>query len=153
MKITLTNLIKTIEEGTYLQDMDVVQAADFNKDLSSYAEQLLKPVSVAVKADKLIQTQLVVEGPHPVTFTLETNVINLPFSNYKKIANFVDNEALLPVNLYLETSSDYINVSKFRIDLLASADELDSDFAFSQRLVQLMQEKIATINENAKQAK
>ena len=85
---------------------------------------MIKEAIQAAKHDSLIQTQLAVDGQRPVTFALESNIINLPFANYKKISNFFNDQEPVEVNIYFETISDYINVSHFRIDILASVDEI-----------------------------
>ena len=53
--------------------------------------------------------------------------INLPLANYKKLINFFENEEEVPVKVYFETASEYVNASKFRIDLLLTGDELVAD--------------------------
>ncbi|MDF7639597.1 hypothetical protein PT285_09315 [Lactobacillus sp. ESL0791] len=127
MEINLTDLTKIIEEQDYLQDLETAKYADLSKSkskITEYAEKMLKEVAAAIKHNSLIQTELAVTGQRPVTFALETNIINLPYSNYKKIANFFDEGKNYPVKVYFETRSDYVNVSGFRIDELCSSAEL-----------------------------
>lgn len=100
----------------------------------------------AFKHDSLIQTQLAISGRRPMTFALESNIINLPFANYKKISNFCNDEDEYEVNIYFETISEYVNVSHFRIDILGSSDEIIADpDKYSQLLVQAIEEKIEVI--------
>ena len=81
-----------------------------------------------------------------MTFALESNIINLPFANYKKISNFCNDEDEYEVNIYFETISEYVNVSHFRIDILGSSDEIIADpDKYSQLLVQAIEEKIEVI--------
>nr|WP_245328743.1 hypothetical protein [Lactobacillus colini] len=111
-----------------MQDLETVKYSELNKTkIKSFAEKMIKEVVQAAKHDSLIQTQLAVSGQRPVTFALESNIINLPFTNYKKISNFFDNQDPVEVNIYFETISDFINVSHFRIDILASVQEIVVD--------------------------
>ena len=81
-----------------------------------------------------------------MTFALESNIINLPFANYKKISNFCNNEDEYEVNIYFETISEYVNVSHFRIDILGSSDEIVADpEKYSALLVKAIEEKIEVI--------
>lgn len=92
MKINLEDLNDKIENQDYIQDLETVKYGDISKSKSKikpYAEKMVKEVAAAFKHDSLVQTQLAVTGQRPVTFALETNIINLPYSNYKKIANFL----------------------------------------------------------------
>lgn len=128
MKINEETITKKIEEQDYLQDLETVKYGDLNKTkIKAFAEKMIKEVVQAVKHDSLIQTQLAVSGQRPVTFALESNIINLPFTNYKKINNFFNDQEPVEVNIYFETISDYINVSHFRIDILASVDKIVAD--------------------------
>lgn len=128
MKINEETITKKIEEQDYLQDLETVKYGDLNKTkIKAFAEKMIKEVVQAAKHDSLIQTQLAVSGQRPVTFALESNIINLPFTNYKKINNFFNDQEPVEVNIYFETISDYINVSHFRIDILASVDKIVAD--------------------------
>lgn len=128
MKINEETITKKIEEQDYLQDLETVKYGDLNKTkIRAFAEKMIKEVVQAAKHDSLIQTQLAVSGQRPVTFALESNIINLPFANYKKISNFFNDQEPVEVNIYFETISDYINVSHFRIDILASVDKIVED--------------------------
>jgi len=127
LKINLKDLTEKIEKEDYLQDLETVKYADISKSktkLRSYAEKMVKETVTALKRDSLVQTELAVTGQRPVTFALETNIINLPYSNYKKIANFFDEGKNYEVNVYFETRSEYVNVSHFRIDQIATDEEI-----------------------------
>lgn len=92
LEINLKALNEKIENQDYIQDLETVKYADISKSKSKikpYAEKMIKEVVAAFKHNSLIQTQLAVTGQRPVTFSLETNIINLPYSNYKRIANFL----------------------------------------------------------------
>jgi hypothetical protein len=127
VEIELADLTKKIADQDYVQDLDTIKYADLTKTkLKALADKLIKEAAAAIKHEELFQLQLAVTGQRPVTFCLEANIVNLPYDDYKKIANFFEDGKAEPVNVYFETISDYINVSKFRIDLFAAADDLDA---------------------------
>ncbi|QNQ82789.1 hypothetical protein [Lactobacillus sp. PV012] len=147
MKINQEAITKKIEDQDYLQDLETVKYSELNKTkIKKFASKMIQEVVQASNHDSLIQTQLAVSGQRPVTFALESNIINLPFANYKKISNFFDDETPVPVNIYFETISDYINVSHFRIDILASVDEIVADAEkFSEILAENIVEKLKEV--------
>ena len=151
MKIKLNELVNKIENEDYIQDQETVKYGEVSKSktkLKSYASQMVKEVVAAYKHNSLIRTSLEVTGQRPVLFSLETNIINLPYSNYKRIYNFTDEETENDLNLYFETSSEYLNVSGFRIDRLATEAELLADeAAIVEKLTTAMSEKLQTVRE------
>lgn len=155
MKINEETITKKIEEQDYLQDLETVKYGDLNKTkIKAFAEKMIKEVVQAAKHDSLIQTQLAVSGQRPVTFALESNIINLPFSNYKKISNFFNDQEPVEVNIYFETISDYINVSHFRIDILASVDKIVEDpTPYSRILADSIVEKLKEVRSYKKPEK
>ena len=125
MKIKQEELTKKIEEQDYLQDLETIKYSEITK----------------TKLKKLA-----ISGRRPMTFALESNIINLPFANYKKISNFCNNEDEYEVNIYFETISEYVNVSHFRIDILGSSDKIVADpDKYSDLLVKAIEEKIEVI--------
>ena len=157
MEINLKDLNEKIENQDYIQDLETVKYADISKSKSKikpYAEKMVKEVIAAFKHNSLIQTQLAVTGQRPATFALETNIINLPYSNYKRVANFFEEDKEYPLNVYFETRSEYVNVSGFRIDQLASEAEIEQDPAkIVDQLVEAIIEKLTTIREYKKPEK
>ncbi len=151
MKINLEDLNNKIENQDYIQDLETVKYGDISKSRSKikpYAEKMIKEVAAAFKHDSLVQTQLAVTGQRPVTFALETNIINLPYSNYKKIVNFFEEGQEYPLNVYFETRSDYVNVSHFRIDQLATEEEVEKDAdKVVDQLVEAIIEKLTVVRE------
>ena len=147
MKIKQEEIIKKIEEQDYLQDLETVKYSELNKTkIKNFAEKMIKEVTQAAKHGSLIQTQLAVAGQRPVTFALESNIINLPFANYKKISNFGIDEDEYEVNIYFETISEYVNVSGFRIDILASVSEIEADpEKYTKELVNDITEKLKVV--------
>ncbi|OUQ56596.1 hypothetical protein [Lactobacillus gallinarum] len=151
MKINLEDLNNKIENQDYIQDLETVKYGDISKSKSKikpYAEKMIKEVAAAFKHDSLVQTQLAVTGQRPVTFALEANIINLPYSNYKKIVNFFEEGQEYPLNVYFETRSDYVNVSHFRIDQLATEEEVEKDAdKVVDQLVEAIIEKLTVVRE------
>ena len=147
MKIKQENIIKKIEEQDYLQDLETIKYSKLNKTkIKNFAEKMIKEVIQAAKHDSLIQTQLAVAGQRPVTFALESNIINLPFANYKKISNFGNDDEDYEVNIYFETISEYVNVSGFRIDILGSVSEMEADPSkYSELLAENISEKLKVV--------
>lgn len=157
MKINLTDLIDKIEKQDYIQDLETVKYADVShskKKLKAYAAKMVKEVVAALKHNSLVQTQLAISGQRPVTFALETNIINLPYRNYKRISNFFEEGKDYETNVYFETISDYINVSHFRIDQLATDDEIaNKSDELTDQLVDDMVTKLKEIREYKKPEK
>ena len=145
MEINLKDLIDKIENQEYIQDLETVKYADVSKSkkkLKVYTDKMVKEVVAAFKHDSLVQTQLALTGRRPVNFALETNIINLPYSNYKKISNFFDEGVDYALNVYFETRSEYINVSHFRIDQIATETQIEADpEAISNMMVDKKPEK------------
>ncbi len=112
MKIKQEEITKKIEEQDYLQDLETIKYSEITKTkLKNIATKMI---------NEAVQALLAISGRRPMTFALESNIINLPFANYKKISNFCNNEDEYEVNIYFETISEYVNVSHFRIDILVS---------------------------------
>lgn len=157
MQINLKDLTKAIEEQTYLSDMETIKYSEVSrskKKLREHALTMVQEVATALKKDRLMQVQLVLEGKNPITFALETNIINLPLANYKKLINFFDEEEAQPVKVYFETASEYLNASHFRIDLFMDGDELVADVeGAANRLADAMSEKIKQVKEGEAAAK
>lgn len=147
MKIKQEEITKKIEDQDYLQDLETIKYSELNKTkIKAFAKKMIQEVVQAAKHDSLIQTQLAVAGQRPVTFALESNIINLPFANYKKISNFCNDEDEYEVNIYFETISDYINVSHFRIDILASVSEIEADTdKYTDQLASDISEKLKVV--------
>ncbi len=147
VKIKQEELTKKIEEQDYLQDLETIKYSEITKTkLKKIATKMIGEAVQAFKHNSLIQTQLAISGRRPMTFALESNIINLPFANYKKISNFCNNEDEYEVNIYFETISEYVNVSHFRIDILGSSDKIVADpDKYSDLLVKAIEEKIEVI--------
>ncbi|MDO4912596.1 MAG: hypothetical protein Q3960_03465 [Lactobacillus sp.] len=153
MKILTKELIKKIEEKDFLEDLETARYADLKSKAKckEAASVLLNKVKIAISKDRLVSTGMLVEGMRPVTFTLESNIINLPFANYKKISNFCDEEKEYEVKIYLEASGDYVNASHFRIDVLADCNEVMNDLdQVADKMADAMQAFFKQMSENSK---
>lgn len=152
LKISALQIMDKIENGQFetmaetREDKQLEQA-----DYDAQAGKMVDFIVDALNSGRLAQAQFAVTGAEPITFSLETNIINLPFANWKKINNFFTDEETPEVNVYFEMAADAINVSKFRIDELSSGDEFVEQAAqIKADLAKLMPEKVAFVKENAK---
>lgn len=149
LQIKLEDLTGKIEKQDYTQHLQTVKYSDISRSQSKLKEcaaQMIEEVQNALAKNTLIQTQLAITGQRAVTFALETNIINLPYANYKRIANFFETGKAYPIYVYFETISDYVNVSHFRIDLFAKQEEMTAEpEQMTERLVQAMQAKIKVV--------
>lgn len=154
MKINLTDLTTKIEQQDYLQDLETVKYADISKSktkIKNLATKMIKETVAAIKHNSLSHVALEVTGQRPVTFVLENNIINLPYSNYKKIANFFEEGKDYPVFVYFETQSEFLNASNFRIDQIATEEEItQSEDEVIEKLVEAIVTKLSQVREYKK---
>lgn len=86
---------------------------------------------------------------------LETNLINIPMGESERLLpKLIEGDDPRAVNLYLTIKNDDVNRSGFRIDLLASADELSQKSAadFVKSAQEWITSHLAMINENRQAA-
>ncbi len=156
MKINLTDLTTKIEQKDYIEDLETVKYADISKSkakVHELAAKLVKETAAALKHNSLSHVAVEVTGQRPLTFALESNIINLPYANYKKIANFFEEQKEYPVNVYFETQSEYLNASGFRIDQIATETDIkQKEDTVIAELTAAMQEKIKQVREYQKPA-
>ena len=156
MKISLTDFTTKIEKQDYIEDLETIKYADISKSKAKLREQaakLVKETKAALKHNSLSHIALEITGQRPITFALETNIINLPYSNYKKNANFFEEGKDYPLAVYFETQSEYLNASGFRIDQLATEEEIEqNETDVVSKLTDAMQEKIKQVREYQKPA-
>ncbi|MBC6341684.1 hypothetical protein ERK18_01405 [Lactobacillus kimbladii] len=154
MKISLTDLTAKIEKQDYIEDLETVKYAEISKSkarIQELAAKLVEETRAALKHNSLSHVALEISGQRSVAFALESNIINLPYSNYKKIANFFEEGKEYPVAIYFETQSEYLNASGFRIDQIATEEEIEQDeTGIVDRLTDAMQEKIKQVREYQK---
>lgn len=156
MKISLTDFTTKIEKQDYIEDLETTKYADVSKSKTKLREQaakMVKETKAALKHNSLSHIALEITGQRPITFALETNMINLPYSNYKKNANFFEEGKEYPVAVYFETQSEYLNASGFRIDQIATEAEIEqNETEVIAKLTDAMQEKIKKVREFQKPA-
>jgi hypothetical protein len=153
LKILLKDLLEKIENEDYIQDLETEKYSALTKaKVRAISKNLVKQVLAAMKNDSLAHVQLDITGQRPASFILETNVVNLPYANYKKISNFVSAEEQLPVKIYFEVSSEYINASKFWIEELADTDDVNEE-EIANRFAELINQKLVDIRNYIKPEK
>ena len=92
-----------LENGQFQADMTTKKYSDLKvADYKEEAKRMIDFVVEALNSGMLAQVQFHVDGNLPVTFALETNIINLPFSNWKRINNFFEEDQETDVKVYFE---------------------------------------------------
>jgi len=129
MEINVQSYQNAIAEGNYEQVRKTVDLTDLKEQgLAQFMASLYESIQTATEKNHLIQATLEVTYKEPVLVTLETGIINLPMENYKKVNNFLEIEEIVPVNLYLVISSQWVNVSGLRIDKMTDIESYLKDF-------------------------
>ena len=85
-------------------------------------QPLIKFVNQQLENHQAAQTNLKVLGTDWV-FSLEVNVINLPYSSIRPMKRLVTNNGQMPANVYVMFSAHDLNRSHFRIDEVTTADD------------------------------
>lgn len=120
MKIKVTDFIENIQDEKFKQTkLDISKDDLLQEDLWSLnkaKEQLEKDLTDNELSQVIIH---VADAEFPIDFYLETGIINLPFADAKKVTHFFDDDAEVETKIYLSTSCDYLNASKFHIDLIS----------------------------------
>lgn len=125
MKITMNEFKDRIENGDFNQtSLDVSKDDLLQEDLWSVNkanEQLKKDLGEG----KLSQTMIhVVDAEFPIDFYLESDIINLPFDDAKKVIHFFEDGQETTTKIYLSTRCDELNASKFHIDHISDDEEM-----------------------------
>ena len=129
MEINVQTYQNAIAEGNYEQVQKTVDPLDLKEQgLAQFMASLYESVQTATQKNQLIQATLEVTYKEPVLVSLETSVINLPMADYKKVNNFLEVEEIVPVNLYLVITSQWVNVSGLRIDKMTDVASYLADF-------------------------
>jgi len=127
MKIKVADFIENIQEGKFNQTSLEISKDDLLQEdlwsINKAKEQIEKDTA----DNKLSQIMIhVADAEFEINFYLETGIINLPFDDAKKVTNFFDDDAETDTKIYLSTNCDYLNASKFHIDLI-SENDLEND--------------------------
>lgn len=120
MKVKITDFIENIQEGNFKQTSLEISKDDLLQgdlwSLNKAKEQIEKDIGDNQLSQVMIH---VADAEFEINFYLETGVINLPFDDAKKVTHFFDDDAEVETKIYLSTACDYLNVSKFHIDLIS----------------------------------
>lgn len=146
MKIKVTDFIENIQDEKFKQTkLDISKDDLLQEDLWSLnkaKEQLEKDLADNELSQVIIH---VADAEFPIDFYLESGIINLPFTDAKKVTHFFDDDAEVETKIYLSTSCDYLNASKFHIDLI-SENSLKNDEI--KHTMDIMKENYETSLEN-----
>ncbi|MFC6176849.1 hypothetical protein ACFQAV_08340 [Companilactobacillus huachuanensis] len=146
MKIKIADFMEKVQEGEFNQtSVDISKDDLLQEDLWSLnkaKEQLEKDAT----DNKLSQIMIhVADAGFEIDFYIETGVINLPFADAKKVTHFFDDDAEAETKIYLSTSCEFLNASKFHIDLI-SENNLKNDEI--KHTMDIMKENYETSVEN-----
>ncbi|MCH4009483.1 hypothetical protein [Companilactobacillus sp.] len=127
MKITMNEFKERIENGDFKQtSLDISKDDLLQEDLWSI-NKASEQLKTDLAAGKLSQTMIhVVDAEFPIDFYLESDIINLPFDDAKKVIHFFEDGQEVETKVYLSTRCDYLNASKFHIDLISDGDVTDA---------------------------
>lgn len=143
MEIQVQKIVDMVPaEQIHTMTVAKTPAAIKEEGLAAALGEVLDNFEASVAADQMTQANLTVSTAVPVTFRLETNVVNLPLADSNKLYQFFDLDATAPVNVYLVVESDDINVSHLRIDEVAPVTEfLSHQDQVRAQIIQAVQEK------------
>ena len=153
VKIEAPELIKDIEDRKFLTKTKQVRKTTFNHRRQAAFQPLVEWMRKAVQHHYVAQANLKVMGTK-ATVSLETCVINLPFSSVRPLKRVVGSQKTMPVNVYVMIADPMVNRSKFRIDEIASADDfVKSTTDDLTRISNWLNQQIEQIHRNQKTAK
>jgi len=142
MKINVKDFMEKVQEGEFKQDHYEIS----KDDLLQADTWVLEQAKTQLDKDELSQVMIhVADAEFDIDFYLETGIINLPFDDAKKVTHFFDDDAEAETKLYLSTRCDYLNASKFHIDLI-SENKLENDEI--KKTLDIMKENYQTSLEN-----
>ncbi|WP_125764974.1 hypothetical protein [Companilactobacillus hulinensis] len=126
MKIKISDFIEKVTEGTFDQTSLQISKDDLLQESTWAIEKARDQITKDLADGKLSQVMIhVVDAEFDMDFYLETGVINLPFDDAKKVTHFFDDDDEVETKIYLSTRCDYLNASRFHIDLI-SENELNA---------------------------
>lgn len=120
MKIKIADFIENIQEGKFNQTSLEISKDDLLQEDLWSVEKAKEQIEKDLADNKLSQVMIhVADAEFEINYYLETGVINLPFDDAKKVTHFFDDDAEVETKIYLSTACNYLNVSKFHIDLIS----------------------------------
>ncbi|MFD1417897.1 hypothetical protein [Companilactobacillus keshanensis] len=142
MKINVKDFMEKVQEGEFKQNHYEISKDDLLQADTWVVEQ----AKDQLEKDELSQVMIhVADAEFDIDFYLETGIINLPFDDAKKVTHFFDDDAEAETKIYLSTRCDYLNASKFHIDLI-SENKLENDEI--KKTLDIMKENYQTSLEN-----
>ncbi|CAJ1196565.1 hypothetical protein CPR19088_GLDEOEPO_02495 [Companilactobacillus paralimentarius] len=146
MKIKIADFMEKVQAGEFNQTSLEISKDDLLQEdlwsINKAKEQMEKDLA----DNKLSQVMIhVADSEFDINFYLESGVINLPFADAKKVTHFFDDDAEVETKIYLSTACDYLNASKFHIDLI-SENVLKNDEI--KHTMDIMKENYETSVEN-----
>ncbi|MFC6323245.1 hypothetical protein [Companilactobacillus baiquanensis] len=143
MKINIKEFMEKIENNEFKQDHFEISKDDLLQSDSWVLEQAK---AILDKDEELSQVMIhVADAEFDIDFYLETGVINLPFDDAKKVTHFFEDEEIVDTKIYLSTRCDYLNASKFHIDLISENKLENSEI---KKTLDIMKENYQTSLEN-----
>ncbi|WP_409021965.1 hypothetical protein ACE83Q_06705 [Dellaglioa sp. P0083] len=147
MKMTVEQFMSAIELEAYTKIFYTATPEDVQAiGVPELFAKCYSDLENNVRDGKLVEVQLMIEYPEGTAiFTLEANILNLPYKYYKKLPSFfneVTDEA--EVNVYLIVESPILNASKLRIDEITSVTNyLENPSDHNMTSTTMIAEKIA----------
>lgn len=123
MKVKISDFIEKVTEGTFEQTSLQISKDDLLQESTWAIEKAKEQIAKDLANNKLSQVMIhVVDAEFDIDYYLESGVINLSFDDAKKVTHFFDDDDEVETKIYLSTRCDYLNASKFHIDLVSEND-------------------------------
>lgn len=148
MKIKVSDFTELIENEKYAMKSVAIKEKDFAKEIPETLIKASEFAEESLNSGMLFEYQI--NGGNTI-FLIQSGIINLPFQDSKKVRHFFDEEDEVETKLYLVTKSENINKSKLRIEKLSDSSELSPEVI--TKAEEIMNNQLATIEENIKIAK
>lgn len=146
MKIIMNEFKDRIENGDFKQtSLDISKDDLLQEDLWSVnkaSEQIKKDLTNGQLSQVMIH---VVDAEFPIDFYMESDIINLPFDDAKKVIHFFEDNQEVDTKVYLSTRCDHLNASKFHIDLISDGDVTEAQ---AKNAISIMRANYETSLEN-----
>ncbi|APX71604.1 hypothetical protein M5C72_00160 [Companilactobacillus allii] len=146
MKIVISDFIEKVTEGTFEQNSLQISKDDLLQESTWSIEKAKEQITKDLADNKLSQVMIhVADSEFDIDYYIETGVINLPFDDGKKVTHFFDDDVEAETKIYLSTRCDYLNASKFHIDLISEKDLSEDEI---KKTMSIMKENYETSSEN-----
>ncbi|WP_054750849.1 hypothetical protein [Lacticaseibacillus thailandensis] len=147
MEINVQKYLDAVTNTDYVISEHTVQPVAVEQEgVAAALAPLLADAQTNLGAGRIMRSVVTIASAEPTTVALEAGVVNLPMADAKKITNFLGNDEIVPVRLYLVVANKFLNASGLRIDEVATADEfLAHPDQYGQAIVDSVTEKLAHI--------